>query len=109
MTMKIDHAASWVCDLKRACSFYERWFEATKGPKYSSTKRPFTSYCLSLGSGARLTLGELSFRTSLPCRTSLAAHAKRLWYQESTGEFSSCGRSYHSGDVHHLYTAIVLT
>src|SRR5215469_889534 len=81
----------------------------TKGPKYSSTKRPFTSYCLSLGSGARLTLGELSFRTSLPCRTSLAAHAKRLWYQESTGEFSSCGRSYHSGDVHHLYTAIVLT
>jgi lactoylglutathione lyase len=54
--MKIVHAASWVSDLERACSFYERWFNATKGSKYSSTKRPFTSYFLSLGSGARLEL-----------------------------------------------------
>jgi lactoylglutathione lyase len=46
--MKIEHAASWVSNLERACSFYERWFKATKGPKYSSTKRPFTSYFLSL-------------------------------------------------------------
>jgi len=57
-TMKIDHAASWVGDLERASSFYERWFRATKGPKYSATKRPFTSYFLSLGSGARLELME---------------------------------------------------
>ena len=56
MTMKITHVASWVSDLERACSFYERWFNASKGPKYSSTKRPFTSYFLSLGSGARLEL-----------------------------------------------------
>lgn len=56
MTVKIAHAASWVSDLERACAFYERWFQATKGPKYSSTKRSFTSYFLSLGSGARLEL-----------------------------------------------------
>lgn len=56
MTMKIAHAASWVSDLERACSFYERWFQATKGPRYSSTKRSFNSYFLSLGSGARLEL-----------------------------------------------------
>jgi lactoylglutathione lyase len=56
MTMKIAHAASWVSDLERACAFYERWFKATKGPKYSSTKRSFTSYFLSLDSGARLEL-----------------------------------------------------
>ncbi|HUI53085.1 MAG TPA: VOC family protein [Terriglobales bacterium] len=54
--MKIEHAASWVTDLERACSFYERWFQATKGPKYSSVKRPFTSCFVSLGSGARLEL-----------------------------------------------------
>ena len=54
--MKIEHAASWVSDLERACSFYERWFKASKGPQYSSTTRPFTSYFLSLGSGARLEL-----------------------------------------------------
>jgi lactoylglutathione lyase len=56
MAMKIEHVASWVSDLERACSFYERWFKARKGPKYSSTKRPFTSCFLSLGSGARLEL-----------------------------------------------------
>ena len=56
--MKIEHAASWVSNLERACSFYERWFKASKGPQYSSTTRPFTSYFLSLGSGARLELME---------------------------------------------------
>lgn len=54
--IRIEHAASWVENLERACSFYERWFKATKGPKYSSTKRPFTSCFLSLGAGARLEL-----------------------------------------------------
>jgi lactoylglutathione lyase len=54
--MRIEHAAAWVSDLERACSFYERWFKATKGPKYSSTKRPFTSCFLSLGPGARVEL-----------------------------------------------------
>src|SRR5215510_10686000 len=54
--MKIEHVASWVSDLERTCSFYERWFQATKGPRYSSTKHPFHSYFLSLDSGSRLGL-----------------------------------------------------
>jgi len=53
---QIDHAAAWVSDLERARAFYERWFKATAGPVYSSTKREFKSYFLSLGSGARLEL-----------------------------------------------------
>jgi catechol 2,3-dioxygenase-like lactoylglutathione lyase family enzyme len=53
---QIAHAAAWVADLERARAFYERWFGATAGTKYSSTKRSFTSYFLSLGSGARLEL-----------------------------------------------------
>ena len=53
---QIEHAAVWVSDLERARAFYERWFNATAGPKYSSGKRDFTSYFLSLGSGARLEL-----------------------------------------------------
>ena len=56
--MKIEHAAAWVSDLERASSYYERWFQAKRSPKYSSTKRPFTSYFLSIGSGARLELME---------------------------------------------------
>jgi lactoylglutathione lyase len=53
---RIEHAAAWATDLERACAFYERWFSATRGPKYSSTNRPFKSYFLSLSSGARLEL-----------------------------------------------------
>jgi catechol 2,3-dioxygenase-like lactoylglutathione lyase family enzyme len=53
---QIEHAAVWVSDLEKACAFYDRWFKATKGPKYSSLKRPFTSYFLSFSSGARLEL-----------------------------------------------------
>ncbi len=53
---QIDHAAIWVSDLERARAFYEHWFKATVGLKYSSAKRDFTSYFLSFGSGARLEL-----------------------------------------------------
>jgi catechol 2,3-dioxygenase-like lactoylglutathione lyase family enzyme len=53
---RIEHAAAWVANLERACAFYERWFKATIGPKYSSAKRPFISHFLTLSSGARLEL-----------------------------------------------------
>jgi lactoylglutathione lyase len=55
-TGQIEHAAVWVSDLERGRAFYEHWFKATAGEKYSSSKRDFTSYFLSLGSGARLEL-----------------------------------------------------
>jgi lactoylglutathione lyase len=54
--MKIEHVASWVADLEGTCSFYERWFNAARGTKYSSTRRPFDAYFLSFDSGARLEL-----------------------------------------------------
>ncbi len=53
---QLEHAAAWVSDLERARAFYERWFGATAGTRYSNSKRNFTSYFLSLGSGARLEL-----------------------------------------------------
>ena len=54
--VQIEHAAAWVSDLERARAFYERWFRATSGARYSSSKQNFTSYFLSLGCGARLEL-----------------------------------------------------
>lgn len=54
--VQIEHAAAWVSDLERARAFYERWFRATAGTRYSNAKRNFTSYFLSLGCGARLEL-----------------------------------------------------
>jgi 2-haloacid dehalogenase len=53
---RINHVAAWVSDLERARTFYERWFRAAAGPKYSSTKRDFQSYFISLDTGARLEL-----------------------------------------------------
>jgi|SRR5271166_1345377 len=53
---QIDHAAAWVSDLDRARAFYQRWFQASTSPRYSSSKRDFESCFLSLGSGARLEL-----------------------------------------------------
>jgi len=53
---EIEHAAAWVSDLERARAFYERWFRATSGARYSNSARNFSSYFLSLGSGARLEL-----------------------------------------------------
>ena len=40
----------------RSCAFYRRWFGATAGPVYSSTKRPFESCFLSQHNGGRLEL-----------------------------------------------------
>jgi lactoylglutathione lyase len=54
--VQIEHAAAWVSDIDRARAFYERWFRATAGTRYSSSRRKFTSYFLSLGCGARLEL-----------------------------------------------------
>jgi 2-haloacid dehalogenase len=53
---QIDHVAAWVADLARARAFYERWFNASAAPMYSSSRRDFKSFFLSLGSGARLEL-----------------------------------------------------
>jgi lactoylglutathione lyase len=57
-----------VSDLERARGFYEYWFKATVGARYSSSKRDFTSYFLTLGSGARLEV------MSLPCESPRLAH-----------------------------------
>jgi lactoylglutathione lyase len=54
--VQIEHAAAWVSDIERARAFYERWFSATAGTRYSSSQRKFTSYFLSLACGARLEL-----------------------------------------------------
>ncbi len=53
---QIAHVAAWVADLPRARAFYERWFQAHAGPRYTSARRPFESYFLTLASGAPLEL-----------------------------------------------------
>lgn len=73
---QIDHAAAWVSDLQRASAFYERWFKATAGPMYSSSKRDFRSRFLSLGSGARLELMASSAEAPRPAHLAISVGSR---------------------------------
>jgi 2-haloacid dehalogenase len=73
---RIEHAAAWVGNLERARAFYERWFKATAGPMYSSAKRDFKSYFLSLGTGARLELMKSPGEDSRPAHLAISVGSR---------------------------------
>jgi 2-haloacid dehalogenase len=73
---RIEHAAAWVGDLERARAFYERWFKATAGPMYSSAKRDFKSYFLSLGPGSRLELMKSPEEASRPAHLAISVGSR---------------------------------
>ena len=54
--MKIEHVAIWTRDLEGLRAFYERYFGATAGDKYTNEGNRFDSYFLEFSSGARLEL-----------------------------------------------------
>lgn len=54
--MKVEHLAIWVKDLEVMKEFYLRYFDFTTNEKYVNPKKNFSSYFLSLGSGARIEL-----------------------------------------------------
>lgn len=54
--MKIEHIAIWTKDLELMKAFYMDIFGATANEKYFNPKKQFTSYFLSLTSGARIEL-----------------------------------------------------
>jgi lactoylglutathione lyase len=54
--VKIEHLALWTRDLERLCEFYVRHFDCVASDRYTSTRRPFTSYFLRFPEGARLEL-----------------------------------------------------
>lgn len=52
--MHLDHVALWTPDLERLRAFYEMYFGAQAGAKYTNPRTQFTSYFISFASGARL-------------------------------------------------------
>jgi lactoylglutathione lyase len=54
--MQIEHLALWTLDLERLRSFYETYFQARAGEKYTNPIRHFESYFLTFDAGARLEL-----------------------------------------------------
>lgn len=59
----LHHVAIWTHDLEPLRAFYETYFDARSGPKYTNPTTGFESYFLSLGSGARL---EIMSRADIP-------------------------------------------
>lgn len=57
--MKIEHIALWTKDLEKLKSFYEQYFGAKAGEKYTNPKKQFESYFLSFESGSRLELMQM--------------------------------------------------
>jgi lactoylglutathione lyase len=54
--MYIHHLAIWTQDLERLKSFYETYFEAKAGDKYTNPAKRFESYFLTFDSGSKLEL-----------------------------------------------------
>ncbi len=54
--MHIEHIAIWTHDLERLRTFYETYFQASSGTKYTNPSKQFESYFLSFAGGARLEL-----------------------------------------------------
>lgn len=58
--MKIEHIAIWTYDLERLRKFYETYFGAISGGKYTNPNKKFESYFLSFETGAKLELMKMS-------------------------------------------------
>lgn len=54
--MYIHHLAVWTQDLERLRSFYQTYFEAKAGDKYTNPAKRYESYFLTFESGAKLEL-----------------------------------------------------
>jgi lactoylglutathione lyase len=91
--MKIEHVAMWVKDLEKQKSFYEKYFHAKAGDKYTNPKKNFQSYFLSFTDGPRL---ELMQRPEIPANlnsvydqhTGLIHFAISVGSKEAVDEFT---------------------
>jgi lactoylglutathione lyase len=57
--MHLEHIAMWTHDLERLRGFYETYFNATSGEKYTNPSKHFQSYFLSFETGARLEIMQM--------------------------------------------------
>ena len=107
---QIHHAAAWVADLERARGFYERWFRARCGPRYSSASRPFESYLAAFGRGAKLELMASPGEAARPAHIALSVGSVEavdaLFERMQAAGVPVVGRPRHTGDG--FYEAAVL-
>ena len=64
--MKIEHIAIWSKDIERLKAFYEKYFNAASGSKYTNPNKSYSSYFLAFSSGTRLELMHMPSIPKLP-------------------------------------------
>ena len=74
--MYIEHVALWTDDLERSVEFYQRYFGATSGARYTNSNKGFESIFLSFSSGARLEVMQTT--TLRPMRVEAGAQRMGL-------------------------------
>jgi lactoylglutathione lyase len=57
--MILEHAALWTPDLERSRAFYETYFAASAGDRYTNHRTGFSSYFLRFAGGSRLELMQM--------------------------------------------------
>jgi len=57
--MNIEHVALWTQNLEGLKTFYETYFQASAGEKYTNPEKQFESYFLAFSSGARLEIMQV--------------------------------------------------
>jgi len=60
--MKIEHVALWVKNLEISKNFYEKYFQAKAGEKYTNSKTGFESYFLYFSE----VLSTVTYRSDTP-------------------------------------------
>ena len=72
--MRLEHIALWTDDLERCCQFYQTYFGAVAGTRYSNPAKGFESCFLSFDSGARIEV----MRTTRLAPTTSEPRAQRM-------------------------------
>ena len=73
--MILEHVAMWTADLERLKAYYENYFDAKAGEKYTNPATGFQSYFLSFASGARL---EIMSKAGIPANKNDTVDAQYL-------------------------------
>ena len=78
--MKIDHVALYVNDLEAEKNFFEKYFNAKAGAKYSNFRNDFSNYFLTFSDGSKL---EIMTRES-------SVDAKKVRYRTGYHHIAIC-------------------
>ena len=90
--MRIDHIGLWASDLEAVRAFYETYFGAVAGPKYTNSAKGFESYFLTFpGGNVRLEVMRVAGLGGASA-SGIPARAASRWNWANTGVKRKAGK-----------------